>query len=62
MPSASAIRLQIEAALAGAHSIGVSDALIAYQKDREFREQQEQLTSAAADADRLSRVLYQHSR
>ncbi|MGA7520981.1 MAG: efflux transporter outer membrane subunit [Acidobacteriaceae bacterium] len=38
----------------------VSDALIAYQKDREFREQQERLTSAAADADRLSKVLYQH--
>lgn len=38
----------------------VSDALIAYQKDREFREQQERLTSAAGDADRLSNVLYQH--
>lgn len=38
----------------------VSDALTAYQKDREFRERQEQLTSAAEDADRLSRVLYQH--
>jgi multidrug efflux system outer membrane protein len=38
----------------------VSDALIAYQKDREFRQQQEKLTSAAADADRLSQVLYQH--
>ena len=38
----------------------VSDALIAYQKDREFREQQQRLTSATADADRLSRVLYQH--
>ena len=37
-----------------------SDALIAYQKDREFREQQEQLTSAAEDANRLSKVLYQH--
>ena len=37
----------------------VSDALIAYQKDREFRVQQERLTSAAADADRLSKVLYQ---
>ena len=37
----------------------VSDALIAYQKDREFREQQERLTSAAEDADRLSKVLYQ---
>jgi multidrug efflux system outer membrane protein len=38
----------------------VSDALIAYQKDREFREQQELLTSAAGDADRLSKLLYQH--
>ncbi len=38
----------------------VSDALIACQKDREFRDQQEGLTSAAADADRLSKLLYQH--
>src|SRR5581483_5828630 len=38
----------------------VSDALIAYQKNREFREQQEQLTSAAKDAEHLSNVLYQH--
>jgi outer membrane protein, multidrug efflux system len=38
----------------------VSDGLIAYQKDREFREQQERLTSAAADAERLSKVLYQN--
>ena len=38
----------------------VSDALIAYQKDREFDEQQERLTIAAGDADRLSKVLYQH--
>ncbi|HTR66292.1 MAG TPA: efflux transporter outer membrane subunit [Terriglobales bacterium] len=38
----------------------VSDGLIAYQKDREFREQQERLTSAAADADRLSKILYQN--
>jgi outer membrane protein, multidrug efflux system len=38
----------------------VSDGLIAYQKDREFREQQERLTAAAADADRLSTILYQH--
>lgn len=38
----------------------VSDALVAYQKDREFREQQEPLTSAAEDADRLSKILYQH--
>lgn len=36
----------------------VSDALIAYQKDREFLKQQELLTKAAADADRLSFVLY----
>jgi multidrug efflux system outer membrane protein len=38
----------------------VADGLVAYQKDREFREQQEQLTSAAQDADRLSKILYQH--
>ncbi len=38
----------------------VSDALIAYQKYREFEKQQEQLTAAAADADRLSDVLYRH--
>ncbi|MGH9451177.1 MAG: efflux transporter outer membrane subunit [Terriglobia bacterium] len=38
----------------------VSDALIAYQKDREFTKQQELLTAAAADADRLSFVLYRH--
>ncbi len=38
----------------------VSDALIAYQKDGEFRKRQEQLTSAAADADRLSKILYDH--
>ncbi|MFZ0760377.1 MAG: efflux transporter outer membrane subunit [Candidatus Sulfotelmatobacter sp.] len=38
----------------------VSDALVAYQKNREFREQQELLTSAAGDADRLSKILYQH--
>lgn len=38
----------------------VSDALVAYQKDREFREQQELLTSAAQEADRLSNALYQH--
>ena len=36
----------------------VSDALIAYQKDREFVTQQDSLTAAAADADRLSNVLY----
>ena len=38
----------------------VSDSLTAYQKDREFREQQELLTAAAEDADRLSKTLYQH--
>lgn len=38
----------------------VSDSLVAYQKDREFRQQQELLTSAAQDTDRLSKVLYQH--
>jgi outer membrane protein, multidrug efflux system len=38
----------------------VSDALIAYQKNREFREQQELLASATADADRLSKILYQN--
>ena len=38
----------------------VSDALIAYQKDHEFREQQERLASAAGEADQLSKVLYQN--
>ena len=38
----------------------VSDALIAYQKNHEFRQQQELLTSAAQDADRLSNILYEH--
>jgi outer membrane protein, multidrug efflux system len=38
----------------------VSDALIAYQKDRQFLKQQQLLTTAAADADRLSYVLYRH--
>lgn len=38
----------------------VSDALVAYQKNREFREQQERLTSASKDAEHLSNVLYQH--
>lgn len=38
----------------------VSDALIAYQKDQEFRKQQELLTAAAKDADNLSNVLYRH--
>ncbi len=38
----------------------VSDSLVAYQKDREFREQQQLLTSAAQQADQLSNMLYQH--
>jgi outer membrane protein, multidrug efflux system len=38
----------------------VSSSLVAYQKGREFREQQELLTAAAEDVDRLSKVLYQH--
>jgi multidrug efflux system outer membrane protein len=38
----------------------VSNSLVAYQKSHEFREQQERLTAAAEDADRLSKVLYQH--
>ncbi len=38
----------------------VSDALVAYQKNREFREQQQLLTSATQDSDRLSNLLYQH--
>jgi outer membrane protein, multidrug efflux system len=37
-----------------------SDALVAYQKNREFREQQEMLASATSDADRLSKILYQN--
>jgi len=36
----------------------VSDALIAYRKDQEFREQQKLLTSAAEDAVRLGSVRY----
>jgi multidrug efflux system outer membrane protein len=38
----------------------VSNSLIATQKDREFREQQEMLTGAAQRTDRLSEVLYQN--
>lgn len=38
----------------------VSNALIAYQKDRDFRGQQELLTHAAQRSDQLSLVLYQH--
>lgn len=37
---------------------GVSDALIAYQKSREFREHHEELVLAAQDAARLSGVRY----
>jgi len=36
----------------------VSDALVEYRKDREFREQQEQLASSAEDAARLSETRY----
>lgn len=36
----------------------VSDSLIAYRKNQEFREQQALVTTAAADATRLSRVRY----
>ena len=39
----------------------VSDSLIASQKNREFREQQELLTQAAQRSDQLSQVLYQHA-
>ncbi len=38
---------------------GVSDALVEYQKDREFRERQAQLVVAAEDAARLSEIRYQ---
>jgi multidrug efflux system outer membrane protein len=38
----------------------VSNSLVAYQKGREFREQQELFTAAADDTDRLSKLLYQH--
>jgi outer membrane protein, multidrug efflux system len=38
----------------------VSNSLVAYRKNREFREQQELLTTAAQDTDRLSKLLYQH--
>lgn len=37
---------------------GVSDSLVAYQKNREFREFHEQLTVAAQDSARLSEVRY----
>jgi outer membrane protein, multidrug efflux system len=38
----------------------VSDALVGYQKSREFREQQALLAASAKDAERLSNILYQH--
>lgn len=38
----------------------VSDTLVGYQKFRDFRTQQEQLTSAAQRSDQLSMFLYQH--
>ena len=37
---------------------GVSDALVEYRKDREFREQQEQLAFSAQDAAQLSETRY----
>jgi len=36
----------------------VSDALVSYQKNRDFREHQEKLTAAAEDAARLSDLRY----
>lgn len=38
----------------------VSDSLAAYRNDREFTKQQELLTSAAEDSNRLSNTLYEH--
>ncbi len=38
----------------------VSDSLVAYQKNIEYRQQQELLTTAAQETDRLSNTLYQH--
>lgn len=38
----------------------VSDSLIALQKETELRKQQQLLTDAAGDADRLSHVLFEH--
>ena len=37
---------------------GVSDSLIGYQKNREFRERQQELVLAAKDAARLSEMRY----
>jgi len=39
---------------------GVSDSLVEYQKDREFRERQQELLMAAQDAARLSHVRYKN--
>ncbi len=36
----------------------VSDALVAYRKNQEFRAQQEQLTRSASEASRLSDIRY----
>ena len=41
---------------------GVSDSLVAYRKDREFREYQQQLTDAAQDSARLSEMRYSGGR
>jgi len=38
----------------------VSNAIIGYQKDREFRRQQQRLTQAARESDQLSMVLYRN--
>jgi len=38
----------------------VSETLVAYQKNREFTVQQQQLVSAADEANHLSRILYSH--
>jgi multidrug efflux system outer membrane protein len=38
----------------------VADALVAYQKDQEYSAQQQLLTTAAQDADRLSNIRYQN--
>ena len=37
---------------------GVSDALVGYQKNREFRQHQQELVVAAQDAARLSEIRY----
>ncbi len=41
---------------------GVSDSLVAYRKNREFREYQQQLTDAAQDSARLSELRYNGGR